>query len=41
MLFVIRNEIIAETHRRGHQAAVTFALLIGFGAMMLLDGLVG
>ena len=37
MLFVISNEIIPETHRRGHQASVTFALLGGFGLMMTLD----
>jgi ZIP family zinc transporter len=37
MLFVISNEIIPETHRRGHEASVTFALLGGFGLMMWLD----
>jgi ZIP family zinc transporter len=37
MLFVISNEIIPETHRRGHQAPVSFALLGGFGFMMTLD----
>ena len=41
MLFVISNEIIPETHRRGHQAAVTFALLAGFGFMMALDQMLG
>ena len=37
MLFVISNEIIPETHRRGHQVVVTFVLLAGFGLMMTLD----
>lgn len=41
MLFVISNEIIPETHRRGHQSLVTFALLAGFGAMMSLDYALG
>lgn len=37
MLFVISNEIIPETHRRGHPHAATFALLGGFVLMMGLD----
>lgn len=41
MLFVISNEIIPETHRRGNQAAVTFTLLSGFGVMMILDQALG
>lgn len=41
MLFVISNEIIPETHRRGHEASVTFALLGGFGVMMYLDYALG
>lgn len=41
MLFVISNEIIPETHRRGHEASVTFALLGGFGLMMYLDSALG
>ena len=41
MLFVISNEIIPETHRRGNQAPVTFTLLGGFGLMMMLDQLLG
>jgi ZIP family zinc transporter len=39
MLFVISHEIIPETHRRGHQVGVTFALLAGFGLMMFLDSI--
>lgn len=41
MLFVISNEIIPETHRRGHQVLVTFTLLAGFGVMMTLDQALG
>lgn len=41
MLFVISNEIIPETHRRGHQVSVTFALLGGFAVMMSLDQMLG
>lgn len=37
MLFVISDEIIPETHRRGNQNLATFALLIGFVVMMVLD----
>jgi len=37
MLFVISDEIIPETHRRGYENLATFALLIGFALMMFLD----
>jgi ZIP family zinc transporter len=37
MLFVISDEIIPETHRRGFENLATFSLLGGFTAMMLLD----
>lgn len=37
MLFVISNEIIPETHRRGFEGSVTFALLTGFSLMLFLD----
>lgn len=37
MLFVISNEIIPETHRRGFEGSVTFALLTGFSVMLYLD----
>ena len=37
MLFVISDEIIPETHRRGQRGAVTVALLIGFALMFFLD----
>jgi ZIP family zinc transporter len=37
MLFVISDEIIPETHRRGYENIATFALLTGFALMMFLD----
>lgn len=41
MLFVISDEIIPETHRRGYENVATFSLLVGFVAMMYLDTLFG
>jgi ZIP family zinc transporter len=41
MLFVISNEIIPETHRRGFETAGTFGLMIGFVVMMTLDVTLG
>lgn len=37
MLFIISDEIIPETHRRGFETAATFSLMIGFATMMFLD----
>jgi zinc transporter, ZIP family len=37
MLFVISDEIIPETHRRGYENVATFSLLGGFIVMMCLD----
>ncbi|HET9862114.1 MAG TPA: ZIP family metal transporter, partial [Steroidobacteraceae bacterium] len=37
MLFVISDEIIPETHRRGYENVATFSLLGGFVLMMMLD----
>jgi ZIP family zinc transporter len=37
MLFVISDEIIPETHRRGYENVATFSLLGGFVLMMILD----
>ena len=39
MLFVISDEIIPETHRRGYENVATFSLLGGFVVMMFLDTL--
>jgi zinc transporter, ZIP family len=41
MLFVISDEIIPETHRRGFENLATFSLLIGFVCMMFLDATLG
>ncbi len=41
MLFVISGEIIPETHRKGISDRATFALVVGFIIMMLLDVLLG
>ncbi|MDX1484599.1 MAG: ZIP family metal transporter [Alphaproteobacteria bacterium] len=41
MLFVISDEIIPETHRRGLENAATFSLMGGFAAMMFLDATLG
>lgn len=37
MLFVISNEIIPETHRKGHENLATSGLMIGLALMMFLD----
>lgn len=39
MLFVVSDEIIPETHRRGYQREGTFGVIVGFMAMMFLDNL--
>jgi ZIP family zinc transporter len=37
MIFVVSNEIVPETHRRGHEELATFGLMIGLSVMMFLD----
>jgi zinc transporter, ZIP family len=37
MIFVISNEIVPETHRRGHEDLATAGLMIGLALMMFLD----
>lgn len=37
MLFVVSHEIIPESHRKGHEAAATGGLLLGFVLMLILD----
>lgn len=37
MLFIISDEIIPESHRKGFEREATFGLIIGFIIMMLLD----
>ena len=41
MLYVISDEMIPETHAHGHQRGATYALLVGFGAMLISDVLLG
>jgi ZIP family zinc transporter len=41
MLFVISEEIIPETHSDGRSRYATFALMIGFIIMMVLDNMLG
>lgn len=37
MLFVVSDEMIPESHRKGFEREATFGLIIGFVVMMLLD----
>ncbi|MEM3797888.1 MAG: ZIP family metal transporter [Candidatus Bathyarchaeia archaeon] len=39
MLFVVSDEIIPESHRKGFERQATFGLVVGFIVMMLLDSL--
>lgn len=41
MLFVVSDEIIPETHRRGYEREGTLGVVVGFAIMMLLDNLFG
>lgn len=41
MIFVVSDEIIPESHRKGYEREATFGLLVGFLVMMLLDNLLG
>lgn len=41
MLYIISDEIIPETHRRGYENLATFWLLLGFVIMMFLDATLG
>ena len=41
MLFVVSDEIIPETHRRGHQDVATWGVVLGFALMMFLDNVFG
>ncbi|MBE9502163.1 MAG: ZIP family metal transporter [Chloroflexi bacterium] len=37
MLYVVFDEMIPESHRKGHEKEATFGGIIGFGIMMVLD----
>jgi ZIP family zinc transporter len=41
MLFVVSDEMIPETHRRGHERVGTAGVILGFVLMMFLDNLFG
>ena len=41
MLYVISDEMIPETHAHGNQRGATYALLVGFCLMLVLDVLLG
>lgn len=41
MLYVVSDEMIPETHSHGHERGATYALLIGFGIMLIADTLLG
>jgi zinc transporter, ZIP family len=41
MLFVVSNEVIPETHAEGRERLSTFALILGFIAMMVLAIVLG
>jgi ZIP family zinc transporter len=41
MLFVISNEIIPESHRKGFAKQATFGLMVGFVIMLFLDVVLG
>lgn len=39
MLYVVADEIIPESHRKGHEKEATLGTAVGFGLMMTLDSL--
>lgn len=41
MLFVVSDEMIPETHRKGFEREGTLGVIIGFAVMMLLDTMLG
>ena len=41
MLYIISDEMIPETHSHGHERGATYALLVGFCLMMLVDFYLG
>ena len=41
MLYVISDEMIPETHAHGGERGATYALLVGFCVMMVMDVLLG
>ncbi len=41
MLYVVSDEMIPETHAHGGERGATYALLVGFSVMMVMDVLLG
>jgi ZIP family zinc transporter len=41
MVFVVSDEIIPESHRKGFEREATFGLIVGFIVMMMLDTILG
>ena len=41
MLYVISDEMIPETHSHGYEQVATYALLIGFIVMLVMDAMIG
>ncbi len=41
MLYIISDEMIPETHAHGNERGATYALLVGFCVMLLIDYFVG
>ena len=41
MLYVVSDEMLNETHAHGHERAATYAMLVGFCVMLVLDVLLG
>ena len=41
MLYIISDEMIPETHEHGNERAATYALLVGFCLMLVMDILLG
>ena len=41
MIFVVSDEMIPESHRKGFEREATFGLVVGFIVMMLLDNFMG
>jgi len=41
MLFVVCDQLIPESHRKGHERDATFGLMAGFVIMMVLDTIFG
>lgn len=39
MIFVVSDEMIPESHRKGYEREATFGVIVGFAVMMLLDTL--